>query len=77
MSDAMMTRFEHARPDAGRAGWHHPLDSLRLVWRTYRTRQALLDMTPRELSDIGISRATAVQEASRMPWDIAPSRGQR
>jgi uncharacterized protein YjiS (DUF1127 family) len=37
----------------------------------------LLEMTPRELSDIGISRATAIAEASRLPWDTAPVRHQR
>jgi len=41
------------------------------VLRTWQTRRALLEMTPRELSDIGISRATAIEEASRPPWDIA------
>jgi uncharacterized protein YjiS (DUF1127 family) len=78
MSDVMTTRFERARPDMARAGWGHPFDALSLMWRAYRSRQALLGLTPRELSDIGISRATAIAEASRMPWDITPlPRGRR
>jgi uncharacterized protein YjiS (DUF1127 family) len=77
MSDLMMTRFEQARPSAGRAGWAHVVDALKLMFRTYKTRRALLEMTPRELSDIGISRATAIAEASRLPWDMAPVRHQR
>ncbi len=34
-----------------------------------------LTMTPRELSDIGISRATALEEARRMP--VGHDAGQR
>nr|WP_294546552.1 DUF1127 domain-containing protein [uncultured Rhodopila sp.] len=77
MSDLLMTRFVHARPDTERAGWAHPVDALRLMLRTWRTRRALLELTPRELSDIGVSRATAIAEASRLPWDIAPMDGRR
>jgi uncharacterized protein YjiS (DUF1127 family) len=72
MSDTTMSRFERARPEAAQAGRTHPIDALRLMWRAYRSRQALLQLTPRELSDIGVTRATAIAEASRMPWDIAP-----
>jgi uncharacterized protein YjiS (DUF1127 family) len=74
MSDLMMTRFDHARPAAERTDWAHPVDAIKLMLRTWRTRRALLELTPRELSDIGVSRATAIAEASRLPWDIGPSR---
>jgi uncharacterized protein YjiS (DUF1127 family) len=72
MSDLMMTRFDHARQASGRTEWAHPVGALRLMLRTWRTRRALLELTPRELSDIGISRATAIAEASRLPWDVGP-----
>ena len=77
MSDLMMTRFDHARPEAERTEWARPVDALRLMVRTWRTRRALLELTPRELSDIGISRATAIAEASRLPWDLGPMEGRR
>ncbi len=77
MSDVMMTRFDRARPAAGRTGWAHPVYALRLMLRTWRTRRQLLQLTPRELSDIGISRATAIAEAARLPWDIGPMDGRR
>ncbi len=73
MSDLMMTRFAQSRPAAERTGWTHPVDALMLMVRTWRTRRALLELTPRELSDIGVSRATAIAEASRLPWDLGPS----
>ncbi len=74
MSDVMMTRFDRSRPAAARAEWAHPVEALRLMLRTYRSRRQLLELGPRELGDIGISRATAIAEASRLPWDIGPSR---
>ena len=77
MSDLMMTRFDHARPAAERTGWSHPVDSLFIMLRTWRTRRALLELTPRELSDIGVSRATAITEASRLPWDVGPTGDRR
>jgi uncharacterized protein YjiS (DUF1127 family) len=77
MSDLMMTRFDHARPAVERTGWSHPVDSFKLMLRTWRTRRTLLELTPRELSDIGVSRATAIAEASRLPWDVGPTGGER
>jgi uncharacterized protein YjiS (DUF1127 family) len=44
--------------------------SLRIVLRTYLTRRALPDLTPRERADIGISASAALAEAARLPWDI-------
>jgi uncharacterized protein YjiS (DUF1127 family) len=75
MAALLMTRSDHAPPHTGEAGWAHWANVVMLMLRTYQTRRALLDMTPRELSDIGISRATAIEEASRLPWDIAPIGG--
>lgn len=73
MSDLMMTRFVQSRPAAERTEWTHPVDAFMLMLRTWRTRRALLELTPRELSDIGVSRATAIAEASRLPWDVGPA----
>ena len=77
MSDLTITCFETAQRGGGRTGRVRLADALMVMVRTYRTRQALLELTPRELSDIGVSRATAVAEASRLPWDTAPIRDAR
>lgn len=42
--------------------------------RAVETRQALLEMDQRMLSDIGVTHAQAVEEARRAPWDLAPPR---
>nr|WP_294523053.1 DUF1127 domain-containing protein [uncultured Rhodopila sp.] len=77
MSGLLMTRFDHTRPAAERTGWTHPVDAFMLMLRIWQSRRALLDLTPRELSDIGVSRATAIAEASRLPWDIGPMADRR
>lgn len=38
------------------------------------SRRHLAGMDARMLADIGISRAEALQEAARAPWDHAPRR---
>jgi uncharacterized protein YjiS (DUF1127 family) len=75
MSALLMTRFGHARPETGEARWVRWVEAVMLMVRAYQTRRALLEMTPRELSDIGISRATAIEEASQLPWDMPPIGG--
>jgi uncharacterized protein YjiS (DUF1127 family) len=77
MSGLLRTQFEPIQPIAGQAKLALLIEVFRLMLRTWQTRRALLEMTPRELSDIGISRATAIEEASRLPWDIAPVRDRR
>jgi uncharacterized protein YjiS (DUF1127 family) len=72
MSDLMMTRFDQARQSAERVRERHLLRSLRLTLRTALTRRTLMELTPRELADIGISASTALTEAARLPWDISP-----
>jgi uncharacterized protein YjiS (DUF1127 family) len=72
MSDLMMTRFTSARRSAGRAVLEHPIETLRIALRTYLTRQALPDLSARELDDLGISSGNAITEAARLPWDTAP-----
>lgn len=39
-----------------------------------RSRRQLAALDDRLLSDIGISRAEALEEASRAPWDLVPRR---
>ena len=73
MSGLLISRFSPLQPATDRKGLPEWIAFLRLVLRTWQTRRALLEMTPRELSDIGISRAMAIEEASRLPWDTAPT----
>ncbi len=57
--------------------WHvspakAPRPGLRAMWRAICTRRELAAMDDRMLRDIGISRADALQEADRLPWDLTP-----
>ena len=72
MSDLMMIRFAPSRRSADGALPYHPVAMLRVVLRTYLTRQALPNLTARELADIGLDPAAAVAEAARLPWDTMP-----
>lgn len=49
------------------AGW---LAWLGAVLCTVETRRRLAEMDDRMLKDIGISRADALEEAGRAPWDL-------
>ncbi|MCO6419952.1 DUF1127 domain-containing protein [Siccirubricoccus sp. KC 17139] len=42
----------------------------RAMWRAIATRRQLAEMDDRMLRDIGISRADALHEAERAPWDL-------
>jgi len=42
--------------------------------RAVRTRRDLAAMDDRMLADIGLSRADALREAGRRPWDLAERR---
>lgn len=53
------------------AGW---LAWLRRLLQAVESRRHLAEMDARMLADIGISRAEAMTEASRAPWDLAPPR---
>lgn len=58
----------HERRSA--AGWVGRVrDLLRLARQARRTRRELAQMDDRMLSDIGIGRADAYEEARRAPWD--------
>jgi uncharacterized protein YjiS (DUF1127 family) len=50
------------------AAWHR----LHIAFRVYSTRQALPNLTARELADIGITSSAALAEAARLPWDAGP-----
>ncbi|MHA6197993.1 DUF1127 domain-containing protein [Pseudomonas wadenswilerensis] len=41
---------------------------LRLWAHRWRTRQALLELTPAQLKDIGLSRADAIEEGLKPFW---------
>ena len=43
--------------------------------RAVITRRMLVEMDDRMLADIGISRAEALHESARSPWDIVDARG--
>jgi uncharacterized protein YjiS (DUF1127 family) len=72
MSDFPMTRFDSVRPSAGRVSERHPVGWLRMAFRIYLTRRALMNLTAREFADIGVSPAAAVAESARLPWDTNP-----
>ena len=72
MSYISMTHFAPARLTGHGAGWSHLADRLRVMVRAWKTRRALLEMTSRELADIGVPRSVALAEARRWPWDVAP-----
>lgn len=65
---------------AGGAEWAGRMrDLLRSAWRAQRlvrqarrTRRELAQMDDRMLSDIGIGRADAYEEARRASWDTGP-----
>ncbi|MFC0409491.1 DUF1127 domain-containing protein [Roseomonas elaeocarpi] len=48
------------------------IDAIRDMTRVITSRRLLGQLDDRMLSDIGISRSEALEEAARMPWDTAP-----
>jgi uncharacterized protein YjiS (DUF1127 family) len=75
MSGLTVTRFVSTRQPSGRSAVVSSLATLRVALRTYMTRQALPQMTARELSDVGLTQHAALAEAARLPWDT--NRGPR
>ncbi len=47
---------------------------IRAMATTMRTRRMLARLDDRMLSDIGISRADALEEAGRAPWNVTAHR---
>jgi uncharacterized protein YjiS (DUF1127 family) len=72
MSDFTVTRLAAARAAADRNGTDRLFAVLRMMFRTYMTRKDLLNLTSRELADVGLSASTALAEAGRLPWDSDP-----
>jgi uncharacterized protein YjiS (DUF1127 family) len=70
MSTTMLYRQTRARggsgfvAKAGRGFWQ----TLRVWFRNAQTRRGLAEMDDRMLKDLGISRAQADFELSRLPW---------
>jgi uncharacterized protein YjiS (DUF1127 family) len=58
----------HPRATAA-GGW---LGFLAGMVETIETRRILAGLDDRMLADIGISRADALREGERRPWDVAP-----
>ena len=50
------------------------IDTLLSMARIIGSRRLLAQLDGRMLSDIGISRGEALEEAARMPWDTTPRR---
>jgi uncharacterized protein YjiS (DUF1127 family) len=76
MSDLTITRLQSAQP--ARHYGTYPLSStLRQFLRTYLTRPALLELTPHQRADIGVSLHAAVTEAARLPWNANPGPNRR
>jgi uncharacterized protein YjiS (DUF1127 family) len=59
------------------SGWDQLVAAVRLALRTWLTRGALPELSAQQLADIGVSRATALAEAARLPWDAASARQRR
>jgi uncharacterized protein YjiS (DUF1127 family) len=55
---------------------HTARSSLALAFRTTVTRRTLADLDDHALEDVGLTRADALIEARRAPWDIEPPRRQ-
>jgi uncharacterized protein YjiS (DUF1127 family) len=72
MSDLTFNPFTSTRPGTGRAIAANRITAFRIALRTYLTRQALPELTARELTDIGLTRHAALAEVARLPWDTNP-----
>ncbi len=70
MSGYVLSRPVTARrAEVATTSW---LGWLALTMRAVETRRYLAQMDDRMLKDIGITRADALQEAGRAPWDLSP-----
>jgi uncharacterized protein YjiS (DUF1127 family) len=66
------TAAPHPRTTAAGGGW---LGFLARMVEAVETRRMLAGLDDRMLADIGLSRADALREAERRPWDVAPEVG--
>ncbi|PWS37660.1 hypothetical protein DFH01_12655 [Falsiroseomonas bella] len=70
MSGHVLTRPVLRRRQRVSAGW---LAWLAAAMHAIESRRRLAEMDDRMLQDIGISRADALEEAARAPWDLKPN----
>ncbi len=77
MSDLTISRAIPARSAQGVRGLDRLTAAIRLALRTHATRQTLPEMQDHLLADIGLTRADAVAEAARLPWDTSARRRRR
>lgn len=63
------TRLHRRAVAVPATGW---LAFLTETLRAISTRRRLAEMDDRMLKDIGITRAEAMEEARRAPWDFGP-----
>jgi len=71
----MAARIAYATTSAPRAAplaWAR--DRFGRMLRATATRRQLARLDERALKDIGLNRAQALEEASRMPWDLGARR---
>jgi uncharacterized protein YjiS (DUF1127 family) len=66
------TAAPHPRATAA-GGW---IGFLARMVEAIETRRMLAGLDGRMLADIGLSRADALREAGRRPWDVAPPGGE-
>jgi uncharacterized protein YjiS (DUF1127 family) len=75
MSEHVRTGFATAFAATRQSRRADLFGAVRRALRAMTTRRELASLEPRLLEDIGLSRAEAVAEAARVPWDFAaPSR---
>lgn len=59
-------------PAPRRAGWRAMAETVVRAVGVILTRRNLTELEPRLLADIGLTRAEALAEAARKPWDLQP-----
>ena len=74
MSDRLLPHLAVGLPALPRPAWHALARVMTHAWQAVMTRRDLRDLDPHLLADIGVSRAEAVREAARAPWDLDPPR---
>jgi len=74
MSDRPLPQFAAVLPALRRPAWHDLKRAAAHAIRIVVTRRDLRELEPRLLADIGVTRAEALAEAARRPWDFQPPR---
>jgi uncharacterized protein YjiS (DUF1127 family) len=74
MSDRSLPQVAILLPVLRRQAWVDAWRAVALARRVIVTRHELAGLGPRLLADIGVTRAEALTEAARAPWDVEPRR---